>query len=332
MSFITLKQPAFWKKRYVSSYALIPFSYFYIVVCKIYNLLFSRWFKLSVPVICIGNVTVGGSGKTPACIAIASALKSHGLKVGIISRGYKSYFTRTKGVMRVLADSDPDIVGDEPLLLAQVAPTFISVNKVDAAIVAQNYGCQILLMDDGLQSTSIQSDYKIMLIDSIDPFGNGYVMPAGPLREPLHNALNRADDIIVIGRKNDKNNIISKYHLQHYAHKIHNIELIMENYDEISNKKYIGVCGIAKPEKFLQSAKKANCILEKYIELPNHWSASSVKVEDIIEIAKRHNLKILTTSKDAIKFPQRFAEYITILKIKLAIPQWLIQKCIAINC
>ena len=152
--------------------------------------------QASVPVICVGNVTIGGAGKTPIVIALAKLLQKQGFTPHILSRGFGG---KLKEPLRVLEQHSAVLVGDEPLLLAKVAPTWVYSDRIKTATLATQAGADILLMDDGFQNPFLYKDINLLVIDASQGFGNGYVMPAGPLREPVKDAMARADALLHYG-------------------------------------------------------------------------------------------------------------------------------------
>ena len=154
---------------------------------------------LSVPVIVIGNAVAGGAGKTPATIAIAHLLRQSGQQPAIVSRGYGGLYARRDDAIRVIAQR-ADLVGDEAMLLARAAPTFVSGNRIAAATLAlETTSANVLLLDDGLQSRVIAPDLALMMIDGESGTGNGLCIPAGPLRAPFMRQLAFADALVVVG-------------------------------------------------------------------------------------------------------------------------------------
>ena len=198
-----MRAPRFWypaRKRGMPIMAqlLSPFGAFYGLAARIRNKT-ARPEHVRVPVICIGNVTMGGAGKTPIALAIAERLIEQGEKVHFLSRGYRR---TSQGTVRV----DPAAhtvaeVGDEPLLLARLAPTWVSADRVAGAKAAAGAGASVIIMDDGFQNPYLAKDFSVLVIDAGVGTGNGHVFPAGPLREEAGDALNRAQAVILTGRQ-----------------------------------------------------------------------------------------------------------------------------------
>ena len=187
----------FWQQKNILNYLLLPFAGIFFLLSKI-NVWLSNPQKVAAKVICVGNITVGGAGKTPLALAIGEMLKEQGYKVAFISRGYKGKLSHLSQVVKV----DPKLhtaqeVGDEPLLLADNAPTYICINRHLAASRATKDGAQVIIMDDGLQNYCLFKDINIMVLDDFFYFGNSFLLPAGPLRSAKLEALRNADFICI---------------------------------------------------------------------------------------------------------------------------------------
>ena len=190
-----MRTPSFWYKKSLLSILLTPFAWLYngltFIRCKLITPQ-----KADVPIICIGNIVSGGAGKTPVALALGARLRSLGREVHFITRGY---FGRLTGPIRVNPKKHTAYdVGDEPILLAQCAPTWVSHDRVAGAAEAKLAGADIIILDDGFQNPKLAKDLSFVVIDVAQGFGNGRVHPAGPLREPPNRALDRANAVIFI--------------------------------------------------------------------------------------------------------------------------------------
>ena len=193
----------YWYSQNLLAWLLLPLSWLFRVVSVIRHWCYANSFfsvvTLPVPVIVIGNIAVGGTGKTPLLIALCDLLKARGYTPGVISRGYGS---QLKGEMLVTEDSDPVAVGDEPVLIARrtFCPVAVGKNRVAAAqLLLSHAECDIILSDDGLQHYRLQRDIEIAVIDAQRMHGNGFYLPAGPLREPV-SRLESVDFVVTHGK------------------------------------------------------------------------------------------------------------------------------------
>lgn len=252
--------------------------------------------RLSVPVIIIGNLTVGGSGKTPLVVYIVNRLKAAGYRPGIISRGYGGKASHWP--QQVRADSDPTVVGDEPILIARrtQCPMAVGPNRVEAGKALLKYeDCDIVVCDDGLQHYALNRDIEIVVIDGVRRFGNGYCLPAGPLREPVKR-LDKVDFIVTNGSA-----LQNEYSMQYIGKTLINLHnnKLERNLEEFRKQKVHAIAAIGNPEKFYNTLKNAKLEFETHF-FPDHHA---FKKEDM---AFADNEPILMTEKDAVKC-QRFA-------------------------
>ncbi|NCP62869.1 MAG: tetraacyldisaccharide 4'-kinase [Alphaproteobacteria bacterium] len=273
---------------------------------------FTRTRAVDKTVICIGNLTVGGAGKTPVTLSIARYFKGRGKKVAIISRGYKG---RLKGPLLV----DPTIhtardVGDEPLLLSLSCTTWISANRYKGAKAAIKKGAEIILLDDGLQHSTLKQDLKICVIDARRGFGNRKVMPAGPLREPLEKGLGRVDAFIVVGNAEGHRlsfDEIKKPLLQAA------ISINKDDWAVLKNKRLVAFAGIANPEKFFETLRLENFDVQHTIPFPDHHFYTTEDLETLQQTAKEHCADLVTTQKDRVRLPKALQKGIHQLRIQL---------------
>ena len=246
---------------------------------------------LPVPVIVVGNITVGGTGKTPLIIWLAGFLKDSGFNPGIISRGYGGQ-AETKSQM-VTVDSVAENVGDEALLIAKQTgcPMAVGPLRVDAAnLLLKQADCNVILSDDGLQHYALNRDIEIAVIDGERRFGNGYCLPAGPLREPIER-LQSVDFIVVNGKKSEEN----EFSMQLIGGKLVNLVTgVQKPLQEFSAVDCHALAGIGNPERFfkLLEASGLVCITHSF---PDHYPFQHHDIEF------NDNKPVLMTEKDAVK-------------------------------
>lgn len=278
--------------------------------------------KVGVPVISVGNITVGGTGKTPCIISLGEYIQKKGKKIAVLSRGYKGAMEE-KGA--IVSDGetiflDEKDAGDEPCMIAHKLPkvsVYVGKDRLKSAKQAIKNGIEILLLDDGFQYKKLARDKNIVLIDSTNPFGYEHLLPRGLLREPLE-GLNRAD-LIILTKVNqvssEEINLIKEKILEinknvtilesfHKPTKFIKISEIEEKIllDEIKNKKVILLSGIGNPKAFEKTAKEANLKVCKNIAKKDHHAYSIKDINEAINEAKRYDAEIIVvTEKDAIK-------------------------------
>ncbi|WP_019222268.1 tetraacyldisaccharide 4'-kinase [Bartonella rattaustraliani] len=249
---------------------------------------------IDLPVLCIGNFTCGGAGKTPVVIAFAQAAKELGFMPGIVSRGYGGAI---KGVHLVNKKHDnAHNVGDEALLLAQHAFVAISIDRHAAAQRLQQEGCNLILMDDGFQSRRLYMDYALLVVDAMRGFGNGAVFPAGPLRVPLKTQLSFTDSILLIGSPSAHDKIRSL--ATPPAPPLYHARLQPLASHEVAGKSFLAFAGIGNPDKFFKSIKELSGHVAQAYSYPDHYFFSDTDLKDLAQKAKMQNLWLATTAKD----------------------------------
>jgi tetraacyldisaccharide 4'-kinase len=319
---------------------LLPISLLVLAGVKLRRWLYSKGIlrvkRLPCKVISVGNVVVGGSGKTPAVIAITTMLRNYkNLRIGILSRGYLS---KVKGPA-VVSDGENLLLdtieaGDEPHLISRNlhgVPVFIGKDRFETGLIASNkYHCQVVILDDGFQYLRLARDMDIITIDATQPFGYEHILPRGYLREPVSTL--KCADLIILTRTDQCENLDSvREKLSRMATSVPVFESIhkpgylytLEKYekvglDTINGKKILAVCGIANPRSFLKTLQSLNPAEMNTISFPDHYSYPADSIKNIKQVAERLKADmIITTEKDAPKLIA-ISEYpVLFLKIEL---------------
>ena len=304
-----MRAPSFWYRRPgVEALLLAPFSLLYSAGGMIRRLMATPYRAL-VPVICVGNVVAGGAGKTPVALAIAHVLQQHGHKPVFVTRGYGG---NERGPLRVDLDrhSARD-VGDESLLLATAAPTFIGRDRAAAIRAAEKRGTHIVL-DDGLQNPSILPDLAFLVIDSATAFGNGFLIPAGPLRETLGEAMKRITAIILIGEN-----------VEQKLADLARCPIARANWqpnlptDFPRGEKFFAFAGIAHPDKFYATCRAAGLTLVGTEDFPDHHFFTGGELSKLKKRAAEKSARLLTTEKDWVRLPREYQARVMAFPVKL---------------
>ena len=303
-----LKAPKFWykKKDTIFSRALYPLSLLFRLGTKIRNLV-NHTNKSPLPTICIGNIVIGGAGKTPVALKIGKILIRAGYKPNFISKGYAGII---KTSTLVKDWHSPKSVGDEPLLLSEVAPTWIGIDRNKSIQLAYNEGSDCIVMDDGFQNPTIHKDFSIIVINSSQEFGNKRVIPSGPLRESIKRGMSRTNLIVVIGEKN-----INLKNLIPNNIPIISAQFIINNENKIfKGQKITAFAGIAYPEKFFNSLKLQGAKIMKEITYPDHHIFDENDILSLAETANKTQSILVTTQKDFVRIPKSYRSLINTLE------------------
>ncbi len=290
-------QDMWYKEMYISTW-IMPLSMFYLDFIRLRRFLYRKGMfksiRLPVPVIIIGNITVGGTGKTPLVIWLADLLKRQGYRPGVISRGYGGETGEKPMIVR--EDSDPLVVGDEPLLIARNSdcPVVVCRNRAAAGRhLLSRYDCNVIISDDGLQHYALQRDVEIAVIDGERRFGNGYCLPAGPLREPVER-LREVDLVIVNGDASEEN----EYSMQFVGTQAVNLKSgEIKSFNDFSGSSVHTLAGIGNPDRFFKLLKNAGVEIETQA-FPDHYQFSASDIEF------GNDMPVLMTEKDAVKCRQ----------------------------
>ena len=306
-----MKAPFFWRDSSKSAeaiaLALAPFSAIYALGKSLHRAL-SQETRLSVPVLCVGNLEVGGAGKTPTALYLAKKLQETGERPHILSRGYGG---RGRGILRVQADRHKSAdVGDEPLLLAAQAPTWTGAKRRRSAEMAIKEGASLLIMDDGFQNPSLYKDISILVADAEAGIGNGRLIPAGPLRESLKDGFARASLLLLLGEGKAGEALVKR--AEKRAIPVYRGKLAPSATDaeKLRSERVLAFAGLARPEKFTKTLQEIKAQIADWQPFPDHHLYREKDAAALLRRAEEKNLRLITTEKDMARLkssPQRSA-------------------------
>lgn len=294
-----MRDPAFWwEDRSLASVLLAPAAFVYGAIAA--SRMKKKGARARVPVICLGNFTLGGAGKTPAAIAIARLLGGQGEQPFFLTRGYGGRLT---GPVQV----DPAIhraadVGDEPLLLARHAPVVVAHDRVAGAAFAEANGASVVVMDDGLQNPALEKDIVIGVVDARRGIGNAKVFPAGPLRAPLRAQLDLIDALLWIGERPQRaSKVLDAARSRHVPVLQGQLKLEAAAIKALGRKKVLAFAGIGDPEKFFSSlaAAEVEAVIEE--NFPDHHPYTAEDAKRLIARSEERGLIPVTTEKDFVR-------------------------------
>lgn len=294
-----MREPHFWSADLdprsreaapLSRFLLTPFSMLYgwITARRIKN---TTPTQIDIPVICVGNLTAGGVGKSPIVSHIREILKENTkLRAATLSRGYKG---RLKGPLKVNTTHAADDVGDEPLMLSASGESWIGADRAIAGTAMQRDGVQAIIMDDGHQNPSLSKDLSFVVVDATARFGNGHIIPKGPLREPINEGLARADAVIVVGSDE------TPQELSLFANPI--LHAHIQPKGAPAPHPYVAFAGIGRPEKMFDSLKAAGADLRDAVPYPDHHEFTNSDIKYLRRLAADNGAKLITTEKDYVR-------------------------------
>ncbi|MFN3211557.1 MAG: tetraacyldisaccharide 4'-kinase [Henriciella sp.] len=324
-----MREPRFWSREVdpksreaapLLRFLLTPAAWLYADITR-RKIKGAKPLKVAPTVICLGNLTAGGVGKSPVVAALRDKIsQDYGLRVATLSRGYKG---RLKGPQQV----DPTIhsaadVGDEPLMLSHQGESWIGADRAAAGQKMAADGVEVILMDDGHQNPGLHKDFTFVVIDAQAGFGNGYVIPKGPLREPVHAGLSRADAIIVMGKATP-------------PQAVQKSDLPRLNGTIVASQRpapgpYVAFAGIGRPEKFFDTLKALEVDVRDAVPFPDHHTYSAADLKYLHRLAEDHKARLITTEKDLTRLSAVQAERIQTLPIQVQFePQPLLDKLLA---
>ncbi|UQY80621.1 Tetraacyldisaccharide 4'-kinase [Candidatus Hepatincola sp. Av] len=296
---------SFWQRRNLFHYLLFPLSLIWLLASYIRKI--KTPYQSSLFVICIGNLNIGGSGKTPTAILLGELLKPHH-KVVFLTKGYKGSL---KEPTWVTLNHNATETGDEPLLLAKVLPTMVAKNlKAGLQAIETSKKATIVIIDDGFQNPTIIKNFNILVVNGNYQFGNKLLVPAGPLRESIKSGLQKTQALVILEKNSSFIHKLAKeYNLSTYVGQYQPIQKY-QTYKEV-----VAFCGIGMPEKFLSTLKNNHIKVETFLTFPDHHKYTKKELQQIIINA--NNRPIITTEKDYIKIPKEYTPAISSYKIKL---------------
>jgi tetraacyldisaccharide 4'-kinase len=266
--------------------------------------------RASVPVICCGNVSVGGAGKTTVALDLAARIAARGVRVHYLLRGYGG---RARRVRRVQAGDAASEVGDEALLLAEVAPTWIGADRAASARAAIAAGAEALVMDDGLQNPTLHKDFSLLVVDGGYGFGNGRVLPAGPLREPVIAGAARCRAAVLIGADGaDAARALPPSLPVLRARLVPAPDAV-----RLQGRKVLAFAGIGRPEKFFATVEAVGGVLVGRRPFPDHHPYGDTELVGLITEATQLDALPVTTAKDAVRIPAGTREKFAVLGVSL---------------
>lgn len=292
-----MRAPEFWRRPESALAALLaPVGGLYDAAGRL-RAAFSHPVRLARPVLCVGNLTAGGAGKTPVALALAAWFQARGLEPHFLSRGYGG---SKAGPLRV----DPSKhgfreVGDEPLLLAERAPTWIARDRPAGAAAAIASGADLVVMDDGLQNPSLVKDLALLVVDGGYGFGNGRVMPAGPLRETIGHALERVAAAVVIGEDETGVASLLERHLPVLAARLAPTPAARA----LARMRVVAFAGIARPAKFFATLQELRCSVVRRYDFADHHAYTPDEIMTLVEEAAGLGAEPVTTEKDLVRIP-----------------------------
>ncbi len=309
--FQLMRAPGFWSgKPGVAAALLSPIAALYAATTA--RRMSRHGQKLALPVICCGNATAGGAGKTTVALDLGERLSARGLAPHFLLRGYGG---KLKGPARVdPMTHDSRAVGDEALLLAAIAPTWVSADRAAGGGAAQAAGAQAIIMDDGLQNPTLEKSLSLLIIDGSYGFGNGRVIPSGPLREPVAAAAARCQAAVLIGE--DETGALAQ--LPPGLPVLRAWLVPGPEAAKLAGKPVVAFCGIANPRKFFATLQEAGAVMAARHPFADHYPFDDQEIRDILAEGEKLRATPVTTRKDIVRIPPALRTGIQVVSIALA--------------
>ena len=305
-----MRAPEFWRIDGAFARLAAPLGIAYGVAGRIRFACSDPW-RTKVPVICVGNLVMGGAGKTPVAAALGAEFGRLGTDVHFLTRGYGG---RNAGPIRV----EPRIhvateVGDESLLLSEIAPTWVSRDRTKGAKAAEAAGAEVIVMDDGYQNPSLAKDLAFLVVDGEYGIGNGRVFPAGPMREPWSFGLARANAAILIG----EDSVAIELELRAHLHVFRARFVPAPGAERLAGRDVVAFAGIGRPQKFFVTLREMGCQLCVTRSFPDHHHYSDFEIVKLLDLAEQHGAIPVTTAKDAARLSPEMRALVEVLDVEL---------------
>lgn len=308
--------PGFWaRKPGLAADLLLPFSAAWDVAGRLRRGL-AHPYRAPVPVICVGNLVAGGAGKTPVTLELAAWLAARGVAVNVVSRGYGG---RLAGPCKVDASRHHfSEVGDEALLLAARVPSWIARDRAAGIAAAAGAGAEIVLLDDGFQNPTVHKTLSLIVIDAAYGFGNGRVMPAGPLRENLDRGLDRADALILLATDGERRSA-SLVKIDEKRPVVPAI-LAPVRGERFAGQRVLAFAGIGRPAKFFATLRTLGADVVAERSYPDHHAFGERDIAALRSAADRARAQLVTTAKDFVRLPAAVRVDIEVLEVEVRWP------------
>lgn len=316
-----IKSPNFWyQKRGLFSYVLWPLGVLYGAATALRLQKLEGALRAKCPLICVGNINVGGTGKTPTTIALVERLQARGRSIVVISRGYRG--SEAGPVLVNPMQHTAKQVGDEPLLISAFCAVVVARDRRAALKLAEEQVPDVILMDDGFQSPLIHKDLSIVVVNAALGFGNGFCIPAGPLREPVNGGLKRSDIFLSIGSEDSQKKLqaqlTNSFDETHVTGEVKPLNTGM-NWEGLD---VFAFAGIAHPLNFFTTLKWLGANIRGHESLSDHEPLSPALMKRLAGKAAKMNAQMVCTEKDAARLPMEYRKQVLALPVRLEISDW----------